>query len=266
MLLSVLGSGSRGNAVYVSSNGTAILIDAGLSLKQLKKRTENKGLDINTVAAIFVTHEHTDHWIGAFRLAAELDIYVYIDRVQVDVIKNHYAHRNWCKFAYIDDKHKQYVKTVQSYPFIYGPLSIDRFEVSHDTTLNKGFIIEDDTSKVGITTDLGYMSKGIFNKLKDCDFLVVESNHDLNMLRHGEYPLHIKDRVESNKGHLSNKQCAFFVSKLDPAKTKAVVLGHVSQDNNTDEKIIETFNETLVGDSPLLQIATQDGGSDVFYI
>jgi len=265
MLVSVLGSGSGGNATYISSNGVAILIDAGFSLKQLEKRVSERGLLIEGIVAIFITHEHTDHWRGAFNLAEKLDVPVFIEEVQLKEIRYKYATKNWCKSFYSDEKHKVYAKTEQKYPCVAKGLTINRFNVSHDTTANNGYIIDDGVSKVGVATDLGYVSKGIYEKLVECNIVVIEANHDLEMLRNGEYPQNIKDRIESIKGHLSNDQCANLVKHLDAKVTKLVILAHVSEDNNTAAKITGAFDDVDLTNGPIIKIATQEYGSDVFF-
>jgi phosphoribosyl 1,2-cyclic phosphodiesterase len=266
MLLSVLGSGSKGNSTYVSCDGVAILIDAGFSLPQLKKRIKIKNLSIDNIAAIFITHEHSDHWIGAFKLAKELNIKVHIDPVQFKEVRVRYSNKAWCKGAYISGDHKKVVKTDTLYPCRVGPMVVNKFDVPHDTSLNRGFTVTDFNHRVGITTDLGCVTQEVYKNLSSCDVVMVEANHDIGMLIRGSYPQHVKDRVMSQVGHLSNDQCASFVKKLDPRITKQVILAHISEENNSIDKINDEFFDNGVVDGPTLNFATQDNGSDVFLL
>jgi phosphoribosyl 1,2-cyclic phosphodiesterase len=256
MYVCVLASGSKGNCTYISDNSsTAILVDAGLSWKKTKEIAEEKGINIHQVKAIIITHEHIDHYKGAFTISKNLnDIPVYFVQEALQVVS--------CKQELPDQ-----AKPLPSERHMtIETLKVMWFETSHDTVEPLGILIKDDTDIIaGIATDLGVITKKAEHFLKFSNILLIDSNHDTELLWSGPYPEHLKMRIEGELGHLSNTECAKFVKTLDSKVTKHVILGHISEENNTIENIRKTFGTILnKNTAPRLHVANQINGSSVF--
>lgn len=265
MIISILGSGSKGNCLFIGKENYAILIDAGLTLKQTKIRLKKKNLNFDLISDIFITHEHGDHVNGAYDIADELGI------------KNIWINRS----SYLSLKEKKSCPRkidISKTKFIseHKPLIIDNnngitisyFPLLHDTSAHVGYSIYDMSSnkKIAIATDTGALDKTTKTFLKSHDLLILESNHDTDMLYTGPYPQHLIDRIDSNKGHMSNEYCAHFTKTLNPKITKHVVLTHISEENNSIEKMNNTFKEIVGSNGPMIHLSTQKEGSSVFYL
>lgn len=220
MQFSVLGSGSKGNSVYIESNGTAILIDAGFSGKQISSRLGSVGKDISSVQGIFLTHEHNDHINGAGVLSRRCKIPVF---------------GNGGTFLGGEQKlgRLHQVKEFTTGDLIhFRDLEIRSFRISHDTNDPVGYVIYDGRYTLGYCTDTGKVSHLMAQRLCDCDALILEFNHDLKMLREGPYPLSLQQRVRSSHGHLCNEDAADFVRQIGNERLKHVILAHLSDTNN----------------------------------
>lgn len=269
MYLCVLGSGSKGNCTVIANNSRtdAVLIDAGLSWKYINTIVDARCLPLDSVSSIVITHEHTDHWKNAFNISKKLGgIPVYFQAEAYAAMLNKWGETSWGERMFTEEAKA----VVQSFAFSIptDTFTIKAFNTSHDTACPVGFSITEIGTKatIGIATDLGITTKTVHDALRKCDLIVLEANHDTKMLIEGSYPEHIKTRVLGETGHLSNEQTAEFINTLDPKVTKHVVLAHISEENNTTEKIANTFSKILNRDHPMIHLATQNDGSSVFCI
>lgn len=220
MQFSVLGSGSKGNSVYVESNGTAVLIDAGFSGKQISSRLSSVGKDIASVQGIFLTHEHNDHINGAGVLSR---------RCQIPVIGNEGTLRGGERK--LGRLHQEKAFTTGDVVH-FRDLMIRSFRISHDTNDPVGYVISDGIHALGYCTDTGKVSHLMAQRLCDCDALILEFNHDPRMLKEGPYPLALQQRVRSSHGHLSNEDAAAFLHQISSERLNYVILAHLSDTNN----------------------------------
>lgn len=220
MQFSVLGSGSKGNSVYIESEDTAILIDAGFSGKQVSSRLSQIGKDIARVDGLFLTHEHNDHIQGAGVLSR---------RCNIPIFANAGTFRGGERKMGRLSRTKEFA-TGDSVKF--RDLEVRSFRVSHDTNDPVGYVISDGTSTIGFCTDTGKVSHLMTQRLKHCDALILEFNHDPKMLREGPYPLALQQRVRSNYGHLSNEDAAAFLQQIVSNRLQYLLLAHLSDTNN----------------------------------
>jgi phosphoribosyl 1,2-cyclic phosphodiesterase len=220
MQFSVLGSGSRGNSVYIETGRTAILIDDGFSGKDIIARMKAIGKDIQDLDAIFVTHEHNDHIGGVGVLSRRCRLPVYANqgtfRGGDGRLKELFKR---CEFATGD--------TIEFQDF-----EIRSFRISHDTSDPVGYVIGNGQSRLGYCTDTGKVSHLMQQRLRNCNGLILEFNHDLKMLAEGPYPLPLQQRVRSSQGHLANGDAAAFLRELLHEGLEHVVLAHLSETNN----------------------------------
>jgi phosphoribosyl 1,2-cyclic phosphodiesterase len=228
--VSMLASGSRGNCGIVASACTKILVDAGISCRETFKRLRSLGEDPHSLSAILITHEHSDHICGLATLAKKLDIPIFMTGA---------THQAWSR-AVRDAKGERpklakFERFEPGHGFQVGDIAVRPFTIPHDAADPVGFTFRAEGIKVGIATDLGYIPLSVRDHLRGCDVLVLESNHDLEMLRVGPYPWSVKQRVMSRVGHLSNVALAdFFTNDYDNSAT-FVVLAHLSEENNHPE-------------------------------
>jgi phosphoribosyl 1,2-cyclic phosphodiesterase len=216
----VLGSGSEGNSILVSENGTSILIDAGFSGKKLEQRMNLLGETLGDLSALIVTHEHMDHIRGAGIVARRYSKPLYATRGTLSGGKS------------ILGRVAQPVTIIGGEAFDIGDLRVYPFDISHDASELTGFVIESSSGKVGICTDSGCVTLLMREKLKKCDALVLEMNHDPTMLLAGPYPWQLKQRIRSRLGHLSNDDAGAFLVDLWHRNLKHVFLAHLSKENN----------------------------------
>ncbi len=227
-----LASGSRGNCTVVQSGTSAVIIDNGLSVQDVVLRAQMISLDLTQVRGIVVTHEHTDHIKGVAALSEHLGVPVYMhpDSYAQCPIKLRPARVAACDVCA---------------PFEIGDLSIESFRLPHDAAYHMGFSIADGKRKAVIATDLGHVSDATREKLRGADLVMLESNHDVEMLRRGRYPYPLKRRILGGNGHLSNADCARETSGIVQAGARAILLAHLSQDNNTPEIAFEQTKRAL---------------------
>jgi phosphoribosyl 1,2-cyclic phosphodiesterase len=227
--LTVLGSGSSGNSSLLSTSKTRILVDAGFSCKEICRRMNVAGFDPESLDAVVITHEHGDHVDGLFVLARKLGVPVFMTEA---------THHAW--WRYVREKHAgKRLEKLETFSagvgFQIGDVEVMPFTIPHDAADPVGFTFRAEGVKVGVVTDLGYLPENVKHYVQGCDCLMIESNHDLEMLRTGPYPWPVKQRVLSKKGHLSNEALAeFFCADYD-GSAAYVVLAHLSEHNNHPE-------------------------------
>ena len=237
--LTVLGSGSKGNSTVVATARTRILVDAGLSCRETFRRMHAVGEDPAGLAAILISHEHNDHVNGLPVLARKLRIPVYMTGLCNDT---------WSRQVH-DDDDKGNLDRLELFcsgrSFQVGDISITPFTIPHDAADPVGFCLQAEGLKVAIVTDLGYMPANVREHIRHCDVLMVESNHDLEMLRDGPYPWSVKQRVLSRVGHLSNDALAEFLTSDYDGGAAYLILAHLSEQNNHPEIARETAERAL---------------------
>ncbi|HEU5451139.1 MAG TPA: MBL fold metallo-hydrolase [Terriglobales bacterium] len=228
--LTVLASGSRGNCSVLATSSTRLLVDAGLSARETFKRLREVGEDCSSFSAIVVTHEHSDHVNGLAALARKLKVPVYLTGA------TYQAFRRWARDKY---ESKSELPRVEHFaagsPFCIGDIGILPFTIPHDAVDPVGFAFRAEGVKIAIATDLGYVPASVADHLRGCDALLIEANHDLEMLRGGPYPWSVKQRVMSRVGHLSNDALADFLAGDYDGSASFLVLGHLSEQNNLPE-------------------------------
>jgi len=228
--VSVLASGSRGNTAIVRSSTTRLLVDAGISCRETFKRMKAAGEDPHELSAILITHEHADHVSGLAVLARKLKIPVFMTGATCQA---------WSRAERDAKGERPEVAKLEVFPagrrFQIGDIEVMPFTIPHDAADPVGFTFRSEGVKIGFATDLGYVPASVRDHLRGCDLLLIESNHDVEMLRVGPYPWSVKQRVMSRVGHLSNDALAeFFASDYDGGATY-VVLAHLSEQNNHPE-------------------------------
>jgi phosphoribosyl 1,2-cyclic phosphodiesterase len=253
----VLASGSSGNAALLATEKTRILVDAGLSMRELGKRMAAVGEDLESIDAILITHEHSDHIAGVPVLARRLKKPkpFYMTRLTGPAI-------DWEHSVPVLEPFQAGSK------FQIGDIEVQSFSIPHDAVDPVGFCFRAGGVKIGVANDLGYIPESVKYHLKDCDLLMIEANHDLEMLKVGPYPWSVKQRVMSRVGHLSNSvTCDFLADELD-SRTEHVILGHLSESNNHPEIARALANEALERRgffAPRLSIAEQSRPSEPIY-
>jgi phosphoribosyl 1,2-cyclic phosphodiesterase len=251
----VLASGSSGNSSLVATSRTRLLIDAGLGIRDLIQRLASTGECLDTIDAILITHEHSDHIAGLCRLLRKAGrrIPVFITHRTAPVI-------DWenCEPAL---EHFQAGSC-----FTIGDIAIESFTIPHDAVDPVGYTFRSEGVKIGIATDLGYIPDSIKYHLRSTDVLLLESNHDIEMLKVGPYPWSVKQRVMGRNGHLSNDVVSEYLASDFASSTVALILGHLSEHNNHPELVRMSAVMALErrGLSPRLVIAEQDQASEVF--
>src|SRR3989442_11444229 len=218
----VLGSGSRGNSTWVRTEKTRLLVDAGFGRKAAAARLSAVGECLDGCDAILVSHEHQDHIGGLRSLALRLKAPVYISAATRDAIR-------W------DPRITAFEPFTPGETFTIGDVRIHPFSVPHDAADPVAFTFEAEGIRVGVVTDLGYIPEVVKQRVRGCQCLVFESNHDLDMLKVGPYPWFVKQRVMSRHGHLSNHSTAEFLSQDYDGQAPAAVLANLSEDNNHPE-------------------------------
>lgn len=255
MLFCVLASGSRGNALWVEDQDQAVLLDAGLSGRELERRIELSGLNRRKLRAILVSHEHTDHIAGVGVLARRFDLPVYINPATLSACGQSLGKINPALFT-------------TGRAFALGPLHIHPFSVSHDAADPVGFTFAAKNTKLGVATDLGVATALVQTRLAGCTAVILESNHDPEMLQNGPYPYDLKRRVAGRHGHLSNPQAGELLNLLNHQELKRIILAHLSETNNRPDLARGHMNSCLsnLPSACRVEVAFQDIPSDVFII
>ena len=220
-----LSSGSDGNLTYIETLNAKILLDAGLSASEITKRLALLRVTPEEIDAILVTHEHTDHIKGLNVFASKYHTKVYIHNKGLWALKSKLKKQDKIQFMPFDDL-----------DFYIKDLLISNFPLSHDSAYCSGFCFHENTKKVSILTDLGYIDEAILTRIQGSVLVYIEANHDIDMLNNNpSYPLALKHRILGKHGHLSNVACAQAVEFLAKSGTKQIMLAHLSRENNTPE-------------------------------
>lgn len=230
MRIKVISSGSKGNSTYIESNNTKILIDVGVNYNRIKKTLDEINVDINTLDGVIISHTHTDHIGGLSSLIKKTNTPVYIREELYQEIKKVVEEKN--------------IVVIEDQNLIINDLNIKYINASHDVPAF-GFIISDIKNKILYLTDTGYINRKYYKELENLDAYIIESNHDEKMLMDGPYPYILKQRVISDKGHLSNRYTGKFLNKTIGNKTKYIILAHLSENNNTEELALEQIEDEL---------------------
>jgi phosphoribosyl 1,2-cyclic phosphodiesterase len=229
----VLNSGSSGNSTYFSTGETSILLDSGLSGRETARRLTPLGVNLDRLSGIIASHGHNDHVRGIGILARRHKIPVYLNyKTHVEAQK-----------TMGDIPETKYIKTGST--FAIGDLSIETFPVGHDSLDPMGFVITKNSTSVAYITDLGKVTPEIRDKITNRNLIVIESNHDLNMLVTGSYPEALKKRILGPNGHLSNIASADALTDAIGSRTETVILAHLSENNNDPDITRETVQEIL---------------------
>ncbi len=231
MKVCVLSSGSKGNSTLISTNNIKVLIDLGTTCSYAEKALERIGTNPSDIYAILVTHIHSDHIKGLKVFIKKYNPIIYVTEKLLPLLENEIGN---FRYEFYQDKKA-----------IINDLEINIIKTSHDAEESIGFIINNKDTSLVYITDTGYINKKYFNILTNKNMYILESNHDVKMLKEGPYPYYLQQRVISDKGHLSNKQASDYLCKFIGDNTKKIIFAHISEHNNTEEKVIETFNEEL---------------------
>jgi phosphoribosyl 1,2-cyclic phosphodiesterase len=235
MRCTIIASGSKGNCVVIEGETGSLLIDAGLSAKECLLRMEQAGIDSSSINALLVTHEHTDHIRGVDVLARKLEIPVYATEGTL---------ADFLQFRRISKKPITHHTCHDHEQFTVGDFTIEPFSTSHDAQEPCGFIITERDIRMGYCTDTGIITSHMHELLRDCDGIVLESNHCPDMLQNGPYPESLKQRIRSKRGHLSNPAAAECLRDFG-MDVPQVILAHLSETNNTPEKAMGSAREGL---------------------
>lgn len=224
MIVRVFASGSGGNCLLVSSADTNIFIDAGISMRRVKTALANTDLTMEEIGGVLITHEHSDHISGIKMLCKHHKLPIY---APFTVAKN---------LAAMQPELEEFIHIIPvGESFQLGDISFRAFRTPHDTPESVGYRAETDEGAFALCTDMGVVTEEICQGLLGADTVLIESNHDENMLRSGPYPYSLKRRILSDRGHLSNENCAKLALYLAENGTERIILGHLSRENNSPE-------------------------------
>ncbi|HEY0905716.1 MAG TPA: MBL fold metallo-hydrolase [Methylophilus sp.] len=251
MRFASLGSGSAGNATVVEAGETRLLLDCGFSVKETVQRLSRLSLQPEQLSGILVTHEHDDHARGVFKLAARYQIPVWLTHGTLSMCQRYLPSEQIS--LHLIDAHSV---------FTIGALEVHPYPVPHDAREPAQFVFKDGVRKFGVLTDVGSLTPHIVHMLQGCDGLLLECNHDLEMLRNGPYAHSLKKRVGGWLGHLDNQSSAQLLAQLDNSRLKHLVAAHLSEKNNTPALAKQALSAVLNCASDWVQIAHQQEGLD----
>ena len=251
MKIKTIASGSKGNCTIVLCDNVNLIIDMGISYLTLKRSLEENSLSFSDFNGILITHCHKDHTKGLKTLLKNTHLKVYIPENMYESLE---ALIPYPKCEFIDDQ------------FEIEHVKIELIHTSHDAPSSVGFIIEANGKSLVYVTDTGYINRKYLAKMVGKDAYLIESNHDEIMLMDGPYPRFLKERVISDKGHLSNKTTAKYLKKIIGKNTKNIILAHLSEKNNTEEKALEAMKEEGLDKNIKIRIARQDEESPMIEV
>lgn len=235
MKIKVFASGSGGNCMLCSERDTHILIDAGISMRRLRQSLRAWDLDIDDIGGVLITHEHSDHVSGLKMLLKNFDLPLYAP---------HTVASRLCGMMPDAEETMHLIRPGED--FRLGAVMARAFHTPHDTDESVGYRLEG-RGTFALATDMGHVTEEVLEGLSGADTVLVESNHDPNMLINGPYPVALKRRILSDHGHLSNPDCAALAAKLAEAGTRTVILGHLSKENNRPELALREAERALAG-------------------
>ena len=231
MKVCVLASGSKGNCTYVETEHVKLLIDIGTTSLYAERKLKEIGVDPKEIDGILVTHTHTDHISG-------IRVFIKKYHTKLYLTSKIYEELNLLFPVF------QYEIVKEN--LILRDLTVEIFKTSHDAPDSNGYILSSHGESAVYITDTGYINIKNHSRLKNKNLYIIESNHDVEMLMNGNYPYNVKQRILGDVGHLSNKDCSNYIIKFMGEKTKNIILIHLSEENNTPEKALETLNDTLI--------------------
>lgn len=247
-----VGSGSKGNATLVKTDSATLLIDCGFSATELLKRLPRLGVSGTDISCVFLTHEHSDHSAGVVALCRQLNIPLYTSWGSSVALRERGA-----KLESVDLRHINCGECVK-----VGELEVLPVLVPHDAREPLQFVIQNQEQRFGILTDIGSISKHVIEHFQNVDALMLEFNHDSDMLRFGPYPASLKARVGGDWGHLSNAQASMFLENMDLKRLQRILIAHISEKNNSVEAVETVLQPALKGATPIeFTYANQDVGS-----
>ncbi len=230
LFIASLNSGSNGNCYYIGNNNEAVLIDAGISCREIEKRMNRLGLLIEKVKAIFVSHEHSDHIFGIPVLSGKYKLPVYITSGTL-------------KYTRLTIEKHLIIPFYAYEPVIIGQLSVNAFPKFHDAGDPHSFIVTNNLVKVGVFTDIGIACENVVHHFKQCNAAFLEANYDEDMLTTGRYPFHLKKRISGDRGHLSNAAALQLFTEHKPSCMNHLILSHLSKNNNSPKLVQQLFNQ-----------------------
>ncbi|MGX4588465.1 MBL fold metallo-hydrolase [Paenibacillus chitinolyticus] len=231
----VLSSGSTGNATVICDGETKLLVDAGLSARRVEQLMKEREVSGDQIDAILVTHEHSDHIKGLGAIARKYDLPVYANTKTWEALDKH--------IGTIAEPNRRIMETgTEEY---FGNIRVESYGISHDAAEPVGYCFHSGGRKLAMATDLGYMSTKVKDVIGDSDAIILEANHDIEMLRMGRYPWNIKRRILSDLGHLSNEAAGEALLDIMTARTRAVYMAHLSQNHNLMDLARLTLNSVL---------------------
>lgn len=231
MKVCVLSSGSKGNSTLVITDKVKILIDLGTTTSYVEVALNNLNVDVKEISHILITHSHVDHIKGLKVFIKRYNPVILVTEDMKNILEKELGN---FRYEYYEDKKA-----------IIGDLTVNVIKTSHDAEESIGFVLTNNNSSMVYITDTGYINQKYFKILSNNNLYVLESNHDIKMLMDGPYPYYLQQRVRGDKGHLSNKQASDYLCKFIGDNTRKIVFAHISEHNNSYEKVIETFNEEL---------------------
>ncbi|HEY9148164.1 MAG TPA: MBL fold metallo-hydrolase [Gammaproteobacteria bacterium] len=250
MRFALLGSGSKGNATLVEKGSTRLLIDCGFSLKELERRMLRLGVEVSSLSAVLVTHEHNDHIAGVGALARKYGKPVWLS---AGTARNAGKRLGLVPQRQLLNCHSD---------FAMGDLQVTPFPVPHDAREPCQFVFSDGDKRLGLLTDTGRSTQHIEQQLSGCDALILESNHDNEMLRNGPYPPRLQARVGGELGHLSNDQAAAILQRIDCTSLQHLVAAHLSEKNNLPALASRALSDALGCEPEWIALADQEQGLD----
>jgi phosphoribosyl 1,2-cyclic phosphodiesterase len=247
----ILASGSKGNSIFIESAYGRFLIDVGLSARKIEQRLLSREIDPATIEAIILTHAHSDHVRGVGVFANRHKLPIYAHPTTLDNI-THLLKPN------------QEIRSCFE-PFRLKDVTFTPFRVSHDCDPTVGFLIRENSKVLGICTDLGVVTEDVKQHIRQANALLLESNHDPEMLLNGPYPWELKDRIAGRTGHLSNNNAGELLAEILHSGLRQVILGHLSEENNTPEIALETVLDYLGGSlRGMINVIEQKTVSEMF--
>ncbi len=253
MKFASLGSGSKGNATIIDTEHGCLMIDCGFSIKETARRLERVGKSPQDISAILVTHEHSDHWKGVLPFASKFSIDVY-------------ATAGCYRAVNVSPSTSKLLKVICSHSrFMINNVHVLPIPVPHDANEPVQYIFSYDQYRLGILTDVGNITPYIVEQYNNCSGLLVEANHDIELLRAGAYPKFLKDRVAGQWGHLNNHQTASLLSAIDQQSIQKLVIGHISESNNNSARVKQAIEDVFPRSEKIIY-ANQNEGFDWVYL